>query len=137
MTTILTLLLTLLPPTQSADRAPAPTLPSTRPATTQPTTQNALRRVHVIVTGRVQGVGFRAFTQQHATELHLTGYVLNRDDGSVEAVIQGPAQDVARLVKLINRGPASARVDNLRLTDQPPTGDLNDFEIRYELPKPK
>ena len=89
------------------------------------------RRVHVFVTGRVQGVGFRAFTQHHARELALTGTVMNLPDGRVEAVIEGPAGKVAQLLKLIGRGPAPAEVEQLDVTDEPPKGDFDEFHALY------
>jgi len=89
------------------------------------------QRVHVFVTGRVQGVGFRAFTQHHARELGLTGTVMNLPDGRVEAVIEGPAEKVAELLKLISRGPTIAEVEQLEVTDEPPKGDFDDFHAIY------
>jgi acylphosphatase len=100
--------------------------------TQQAAAEGSVRRVHAIVSGRVQGVGFRAFTQEQATNLGLTGYVLNREDGSVEATIEGPTEKVKRLLELMKRGPEAARVDGLRVTDQSPKGEFKEFEIRYE-----
>ncbi len=89
---------------------PTGAAPASSPAATQPSTRQSGRRIHVIVSGRVQGVGFRAFTQSEARKLHLSGYVLNRDDGTVEAVIEGPSDTVDRLLELLKRGPDGARV---------------------------
>ena len=72
----------------------------------------AIRRV--MVQGRVQGVGYRAWVERQALMLHLEGWVRNRSDGSVEALFSGPADVVTELVALCRRGPASARVDAVR-----------------------
>jgi len=89
------------------------------------------RRIHVFVSGRVQGVGFRAFTQREARRLKLAGWVKNLADGRVEAVVQGPAKDVATLLDKMRRGPRAARVQKLDATPQPAEGALAGFEIRY------
>lgn len=73
------------------------------------------RRVisHVIVRGRVQGVGFRAFVEHHALQRNLEGWVRNRRDGSVEAVFAGSPDSVKGMIEACRVGPLSARVDAL------------------------
>jgi acylphosphatase len=88
-------------------------------------------RVHVFVSGRVQGVGFRAFTQREARRLKLTGWVKNLADGRVEAVIEGPKDKLDALLAKIRRGPRAARVTKLDSNDEPAQGDLGKFEIRF------
>lgn len=66
---------------------------------------------HVEVSGRVQGVGYRAWTEDLARKLNLEGWVRNRPDGSVEAVFSGPEETIARAIDACRRGPAGARVD--------------------------
>ena len=66
---------------------------------------------HVTIRGRVQGVGYRYWFEQQARARGLEGWVRNRRDGSVEAVLAGPAEAVADLVAQCRRGPSSARVD--------------------------
>ena len=90
-----------------------------------------VRRVHVFVTGRVQGVGFRAYTQHHAATLGLVGFVRNLDDGRVEAVVEGPAAKVGELLKLIASGPRAARVEKLDTADEPAEGAFETFEVWY------
>jgi acylphosphatase len=68
---------------------------------------------HVLIRGRVQGVGYRAFVQATALDRGLEGWVRNRRDGSVEAVIAGPASTVAHMLDACRRGPPGARVDVL------------------------
>ena len=65
------------------------------------------------VTGRVQGVSFRDWTRAEATGLGLTGWVRNRDDGSVEALLAGPSDRVADMVRRLHEGPAAARVTDV------------------------
>ena len=65
---------------------------------------------HVIVRGTVQGVGFRAFVQRHALERGLAGWVRNRRDGTVEAVLAGAAAEVDAALEALRKGPSSAKV---------------------------
>jgi acylphosphatase len=67
--------------------------------------------VRLTIRGRVQGVGYRAFVEQQARAAGLAGWVRNRRDGSVEALLCGPPELVAGMVARCRRGPASARVD--------------------------
>ena len=68
---------------------------------------------HVVIRGRVQGVGYRAFAEYTALDHGLAGWVRNRRDGGVEAVLAGPAAAVAQVVEAYRRGPPGARVDGL------------------------
>jgi acylphosphatase len=88
------------------------------------------RRAHVFITGQVQGVGFRDFTQHEATKRGLAGWVKNLEDGRVEAVIEGPADKVAELLELVKRGPPNARVDKVETADETPTGEFKVFSVR-------
>jgi acylphosphatase len=69
------------------------------------------KTVHVRIVGRVQGVGFRAWTEMEATALGLTGWVRNRFDGAVEAVFHGDDDAVGVMLRLCHSGPPGARVD--------------------------
>jgi acylphosphatase len=84
---------------------------------------------HVVVRGLVQGVGFRYSMVQEARELALHGWVRNRRDGTVEAVIHGPLDDVQHLVAWVERGPDGAVVKDVDITDSD-EGDLPLFETR-------
>lgn len=75
---------------------------------------------HVSVRGRVQGVGYRAWTADEARQRGLEGWVRNRRDGSVEAVLSGAENIVADMLAACRRGPSSARVDAV---DASPAGD--------------
>jgi acylphosphatase len=67
----------------------------------------------LVIRGRVQGVGYRAWVEHQARTLALEGWVRNRRDGSVEALFAGPAETVAKMTALCRRGPSSARVETV------------------------
>jgi acylphosphatase len=83
------------------------------------------RTVRVHIEGRVQGVGFRYFVERAATELGLAGFVRNRRDGAVEALLSGPCAAVEEMLERCRRGPSSARVRALTIIaegEDEPTG---------------
>ena len=84
---------------------------------------------HLRVTGRVQGVFFRAWTREQAEKLSLTGWIRNAPDGSVEAHVEGEESKVRWLIDLIGDGPPNARVDHVRAEITEIEG-LNGFEVR-------
>jgi acylphosphatase len=73
------------------------------------------RTVHATITGRVQGVGFRAFVEREALRRGLRGWVRNRRDGSVEAVFSGSPDTVDEMLAACRRGPRSSRVDGVEI----------------------
>jgi acylphosphatase len=84
------------------------------------------------ITGRVQGVGFRYALQHEATRLGATGWVRNRGDGSVEALVQGSAESVDALIAWAKRGPPGARVTDLQ-AEAGAQEALAGFELRATL----
>lgn len=88
-----------------------------------------MRRVMVFISGHVQGVGFRAFTEQEARRLEVGGWVRNLADGRVQAVIEGPGGKVASLLELLGQGPPGGRVDRVELSAQAVKGDLGTFRV--------
>jgi acylphosphatase len=78
-------------------------------------------RLHVVVHGRVQGVGFRWFVKDAARRLDLAGWVRNRGDGSVEVAAEGTDDSIATLRSALERGPDGARVE--AVDDAPPVDD--------------
>lgn len=82
----------------------------------------AMRRVRVLVSGRVQGVFFRASCAERAAELDLSGWIRNVPDGDVEAVFEGTDSAVERIVRWCRDGPPLARVDRIDVVDEAPTG---------------
>ena len=76
-----------------------------------------------LVSGRVQGVGFRYFVQDHASVEGVHGYVRNLPDGRLEAVIEGDEESVVRIERALRRGPSGARVDGVVVTWEEPRGE--------------
>lgn len=87
------------------------------------------RTVHVRIEGRVQGVGFRAFVERHALAAGVQGWVRNRRDGAVEAVLHGPAEVVAELLRRCEEGPPSSIVDSVEVIGEG-VGAFSGFEVR-------
>jgi len=84
--------------------------------------------LHVIVEGRVQGVGFRAYVEREAKARSLKGWVRNRSDGSVEAVFMGEEEDVQSMIVACHRGPRMSVVRNVKSEPHPP-GDWRGFDV--------
>lgn len=87
-------------------------------------------RLQAIVEGRVQGVGFRYFTQRQAMQLNLTGWVRNRWEGTVEVVAEGSRAQVEKLLQAIGRGPHAGTTRNVKFDFQEATGEFNAFQVR-------
>ena len=85
---------------------------------------------HVRITGRVQGVFFRAWAQQQARELGVSGWIRNADDRSVEAHVEGDEAAVKALIQRLWQGPPAADVENVEVEDTAPEG-LGGFEVRH------
>lgn len=83
------------------------------------------------VVGRVQGVGFRCFTQENAQRLELRGFVRNMPDSSVEFLIQGTAEQVEAMLAKLRKGPDYSRVETCEQNTVPFDDSLTGFEIRY------
>lgn len=86
---------------------------------------------HVIVEGLVQGVSFRDYTRRQAFILHLTGWVRNLGDGSVEVLLCGSDSDITKMLDWLRQGSPRSRVDNLRIRQVSATERFATFEIRY------
>lgn len=90
-----------------------------------------MKRVRIIVTGRVQGVFFRAHTRDKARKLGLNGWVRNLDSDKVEIIAEGPEKEIAELIGFCKKGPEIARVDDVKVKLEEPKKDLGPFSIRY------
>lgn len=88
-----------------------------------------IRRAHVMVSGRVQKVGYRMSTWQLANRLKLGGWVRNLPDGCVEAVFEGPAATVQEMLDWCRQGPPAAIVHAVSIRDEPPLNE-SQFEVR-------
>ena len=87
-------------------------------------------RVHVWVKGRVQGVGFRAFVQQNAIQIGVTGWVRNVGYGTVEAVAEGSKEQIDDFLRMVKRGPLASRVDDSREEWEQVTGEFSSFRVK-------
>lgn len=87
-------------------------------------------RLHAIVEGHVQGVGFRAFVIRRASSLGLTGWVRNRWDGTVEVVAEGERPDLDQLASALQRGPASSRVTKVQTDWKETSGEFTRFSVK-------
>lgn len=93
--------------------------------------EDSLKRLHVIISGRVQGVFFRAETQRAARSRSLKGWVRNTSDGMVEAVFEGSRGDVDSMLEWCRHGPPAARVTRVETIGEIYAGEFDDFRIRY------
>ena len=89
------------------------------------------KRIHIFVTGRVQGVFFRQSTRVMAIKNNVNGWVRNLDDGRVEIIAEGEKQNIGNLVNWCKTGPANSRVDEFELSEENVTDDFENFEVRY------
>ncbi len=93
--------------------------------------ESVLKRAHIFIEGRVQGVGFRYFIQTNAGEMGINGWVKNLSDGRVEAVFEGPKEKVMNMVERCKRGPGASRVENINLKWDEIDKTLQSFNVKY------
>lgn len=91
----------------------------------------AQQRLHAVVRGQVQMVGFRAYTQRCAVQRGVVGYVRNTSDGAVEVVAEGERERLEGLLADLRRGPDGALVEQVDCDWQPPSGQFRSFRITY------
>ncbi len=89
------------------------------------------KAVHVIISGRVQGVFFRMETRRTAQEFGVYGWVRNRPDGTVEAVFEGAADKVNLVIAWCSQGPSMAVVTDVKTDEIDYSGEFSDFSIRH------
>ena len=87
-------------------------------------------RARLLISGIVQGVGYRYSCRREAQGLGLTGWVRNLPDGRVEAVLQGTREQVERIIKWCYRGPGEARVSDIAVSYEEPAEDSKEFGVR-------
>ena len=91
-----------------------------------------MKTIRIIVTGRVQGVGFRYFTVRYANDLGLCGWVRNLPDGSVETAIQGKGEKIEEMIRLLKQGPGAASVSSLEIEEiESGSEELSGFAMRF------
>jgi acylphosphatase len=88
-------------------------------------------RVRLVIEGRVQGVWFRESTRQEAERLGVRGWVRNRREGTVEVLVEGPEENVRKLVGWCHHGPPSARVGRVYETTEMFQGEFASFDVVY------
>lgn len=88
------------------------------------------RRLAMLISGKVQGVYYRASAAEKASELGVTGYVKNLPDGRVKLVAEGPKAALTSLRQWCNNGPPAAKVDIINAKEGPATGEFSSFETR-------
>lgn len=93
--------------------------------------ESALSRVHVLISGRVQGVGYRYFAERWAGELGLTGWVRNLHDGRVEVVAEGPRSKLDEFLGRLKTGPRLAVVEDFEAVWQEFAGEFDDFRVTF------
>ncbi len=88
-------------------------------------------RAHVLIKGRVQGVFFRAETGSQAYGLGVVGWVKNRWDGRVEAVLEGEEKDIQKMINWCYKGPPAAIIEDVEVKWEDYRGEFTSFSIRY------
>jgi acylphosphatase len=87
-------------------------------------------RARLLISGRVQGVGYRASTRWAAKNIGgLTGWVRNLDDGRVEALVEGPREKIEDLIAWARKGPPASRVSDVDVTWEPASGEFKEFGV--------
>jgi len=90
-----------------------------------------MKRIHLIVHGKVQGVFYRDFVRKAAEKLGVKGFVRNLRNGTVEVVAEGEDDKLNTFIRECKRGSLLAFVKNAEIKEEPTTGEFEDFEIRY------
>jgi len=88
-----------------------------------------MKRVHLIISGYVQGIGFRAWFARSARQLQVTGWVKNREDGTVEAVCDGPPEELKKILEVARTGPETSWVDDVVIEWLEPSELFHEFKI--------
>ena len=90
-----------------------------------------MKRVKIIVSGNVQGVGYRHAARNVAEEIGVYGYVMNLYNGDVELVVEGEDSAVARMILWSNQGPYGAEVSDQKIEEQSYQGEFQDFTVKH------
>jgi acylphosphatase len=88
-------------------------------------------RIHIWVTGRVQGVGFRSFVQQVGKQFDLTGWVCNVGYDNVEVLAEGPVDKLKMFAESVKIGPGASRVEEIRIEWGTASGEFQNFGVKY------
>jgi acylphosphatase len=100
----------------------------------EPASKGDVVRAHILVKGRVQGVGFRAYVEYRARQIGgLTGWVRNVGYDTVEAIAEGKRDSVEQLIEVMKDGPRASRVDESRVAWETPTGEFDVFGVKRSI----
>ena len=88
-----------------------------------------MKRVHLIISGRVQGVFYRYSTKQKAEQLGIKGWVRNLSNGNVEALLEGDEKNINEMISWCKKGPEHSDVTNIELISEKPINEFEDFKI--------
>ncbi len=88
-------------------------------------------RAHLIISGRVQGVWYRASARDEARNIGLVGWVKNLHNGNVEAVAEGSKESIEQFIRWCHEGPPHAKVKEVQVDWQDPTGEFREFGVKY------
>ena len=91
-----------------------------------------MKKLNIVITGKVQGVGFRYWLYQIANEKNVYGWVKNKNTNEVEALLLGKDKNVDELIKLVRKGPSSARVENLNIQNYQKEYLRKSFDILHD-----
>lgn len=88
-------------------------------------------RVHLLISGRVQGVFYRANARSFASELGLKGWVRNLQDGRVEVIAEGRKNALDRLIEFCRKGPEGSEIENVDIKWEKPSNEFTSFDVRF------
>ena len=89
-----------------------------------------MKTIHLVVSGRVQGVYFRAFTRKRAIKFGIVGFVSNKENGDVEIVAQADQKNLDNFINWCHEGPLMAKVENVDISEYSTSEEFSQFEIR-------
>ena len=90
-----------------------------------------MKRVHLIISGDVAGVGYRSWAKRHARDVHLVGWIKNREDRTVEVLAEGTEEALNAFIVICKKGPDVSWVENVNSEWLPATGEFIDFSVLY------
>lgn len=90
-----------------------------------------MKRIHAFISGRVQGVGFRASTRRMANRLGVKGWAKNLMDGRVEVIAEGEKEEIEKFIDFLHDGPSVARVENVQIREEEYKEEFERFSIRF------
>ena len=99
----------------------------------QPNNPNEIIRVHILIKGRVQGVGYRAHVEYYALQMGVFGWVRNIGRNTVETVAEGTREQIDQFVEMATTGPSISRVDEAKVEYEPTTGHLSGFFVKHSM----